>query len=466
MRDQLKKFTEFASTLLPNETAYLLSVQQFKDSERLAILQRADSNAHHIAQFKPYDLAIDKRKYNHLQNWIQARLHEADVDEHFSWMLDLEQKITTDTIRVEEEKALLKSIRTYQHPAFFFVKFYELVNHYRHFLLIRLRYSDHAKVEEFLQQYREAYEASRAVNEKLHDATLDIVGQYAGQHTESSHWEAWLTQVFYDETIDGQLRYLALVRLTFIAHNYRRYELLPGQFDYLDRQLSQGQYYSRRLLLNYYNNRLMLHAHFREYDKAVYYGYLATRTPTHDYLLYVNNLCAVLLRTGRNHDALELMKRAAPELKNTKNFHNRVGFVAFYMEALNKNGLFKNAESYGNSYLRAYAKEVLEYRWHLFFTMYLEALLRQNAFDKALKIVRKYRLSERDKDYSAKAKYLPVIPFYIETARLKEGLISQALYRREIQALNASCQSAPERQQAFEALLKEASTWVPELRNG
>ncbi|RMF22435.1 MAG: hypothetical protein D6765_14295, partial [Bacteroidetes bacterium] len=377
MRTPLKKFTEFTNELLPNETEYLLSVQNFQDEERLDILRLVDFNAHHIDQFTPYDTTIDKRKYNHLQNWIAARLQAIDVDEQLKQILSWEEKILTDSIDAEEEKRLLNTIKNYRHPGFNFSRFYELAESYRHFLLIRLRYEDHQLVDDFLQTYRTAYLEARQIKGKLHEASLAIVGQYSGKGGESKHWEQWLSDVFYDETLEGHIRYLALVRLVFICHNYRKYDLLRPKFDYLDKKLAQGLYYSKRLLLNYYNNRLMLHSHFREYDRAVYYGYLSVRAKTHDYLLYVNNLCAVLLRLNRNDEALQLMKKALPEAKKTQNFHNRIGFVAFYMKTLNKNGLFKNAAQYGEAFLRGYRKEILQYRWHLFFSVYFESLFQQ-----------------------------------------------------------------------------------------
>lgn len=428
MRSPLKKFTDFTNTLLPNETAYLLSVQKFKDTDRLDILRLVDYNAHHIDQFTPYDTAIGKRKYHHLKNWISARLKAIDVDEHFNQMLDWEKKIMTDSIQAADEKELLKTIKQYEHPAFFFSKFYELIEHYRHFLLIRLRYADHQLADDFLKKYHAAYLQSRQIKEKLHEASLAIVGQYSGAGDESKPWEGWLSEIFFNEKLEGQIRYLALVRLVFICHNYRTYDLLRAKFDYLDKKLAQGYYYSKRLLINYYNNRLMLHSHFREYDRAVYYGYLSVRAKTHDYLLYVNNLCAVLLRLNRNQEALELMKEASTEAKKTKNFHNRIGFVAFYMEALNKNGLCKNAEQYGDSFLKAYAKEILQYRWHLFFSVYLEAIFHQSHFEKLLKTAQKYRLRERDKAYRKNANYLPVIPLYLAASRFAEGAISKATF--------------------------------------
>ena len=432
MRTPLKKFTEFTNTLLPNETEHLLSVQLFEDEERLKILQQVDYNVRHIEQFTPYDTSIDKRKYNHQQNWIAARLKVIDVDAQLNQILEFQRKISMDSIETSDEKELLKAIRNYKHPSFFFSKFFELVKSYRHFLLIRLRYADHQQADDFLSLYRPAYLQSREIKEKFYEASLAIVGQYSGKSDKSEQWEGWLSDIFYNEKLEGRIRYLALVRLVFICYNYQKYDLIRDKLEYLDKKLIQGFFYSKRHLLNYYNIRLMLHSHFREYDQAVYYGYLSVRTKTHDYLLYVNNLCAVLLRLNRDQEALQLMKKALPEAKKTKNFYNRIGFVAFYMEALNKNGLYKNAENYGDSFLRAYAKEILQYRWHLFFSVYMESMFVQNHFEKLLKTAKKNRLSERDKIYRSKVNYLPLIPIYIETAQFKEGEVSKEKFFKKL----------------------------------
>ncbi len=465
MRAQLQKFTDFTNTLLPHETEYLLSIQQFDDQERLDILQLVNHNCHQINQFTPYDTSIDKRKYNHLQNWIATRLSKIDVDEHFQWMISMEQKIMTDSIQISEEKQLLKAIRKYQHPGFFFTKFYELVELYRHFLLIRIRYADHERTSVFLETYRQAYQYSKSVHERLHTATLDIVGQYSGNNTESIQWEEWLTEIFYDEQLDGLNRFLALVRLTFISVNYRKFELLRDKFDYLDAQFFEGKSYSKRLLLNYYSNRLMLHSRFKEYDMAVYYGYLSVRHKNHDYIHYVNNLCAVLLRMKRNKEAYQLMKNALPDMKATKNLHSRVGFVAFYIETLNKNQLYKNAESYGDIFLRAYAKEILEYRWHLFFTVYFEALLRQHHSDKLLKTARKYKLQELDNQYQSKAGYLPTIPVYLRVAQYLESHISRKALQQELEAYHETYGHDPDKASNFNKLLLGMKELIPEVIN-
>jgi hypothetical protein len=340
-------------------------------------------------------------------------------------MSETDRQIMTDSIAPQEEKLLLKAIRNYEHPIFFFTKFYELVQNYRHFLLVRMRYADHALVDQFLKNYQEEYEKSRRVNERIHEATLDIVQQYAENSTDSKKWEEWLTEVFYDESLDGLNRYLALVRLIFIAFNYRQYDQLLEKFGYLDQMFSEGKFYSKRILLNYYSNRLLLHSHYREFDKAEYYGYLSIREKNYDYIYYVNNLSAILLRRQKYAEALAVMKEAYPEMKTTQSFHNKIGFVSFYIKSLSMNDRFKSAENYAESFLRAFKKEVFEYRWHTFFSSYLEVLLLQGKYRKMLKVVRQNHLLEQDKKQKNRANYLPTIPWYYAMAELKEQLVSE-----------------------------------------
>lgn len=433
---QLQKFTEFANQLLPHETSYLLSVQQFEDSQKLDILKLLDYNCRNIGQFTPYDTAIDKRKYSHLKNWIADRLQEIDVDHNYKWMLELEKKIMSDSITWQEEKSLLKEVRNYKHPGFYFSKFYELLQLYRHFLLIRLRYLDYEEVHSFLEHYKADYEFSRQIGDRLNRATNDIVRQYSGGSTTSAKWESWLEEIFYDDKVEGIKRHMALIRLTFVSFNYRKYDMLREKYDYLDVQLSEGRYYSKRLLVNYYINRLLLHSRFREYEKAAFFGYLSIREKTHDYILYVNNLCSVLLKLNRYQQALELMRQAAPEIRDTQNMFNRVSFVAYYMGALNKNGLYRNAEGYGETFLRAYSKDVVAHRWHLFFSHYFEALLNLGNFDKVLKTIKKFDLLSKDRAFQNKPGYQPNIPVAWYVSQYKEGNLEPTVVKLALEELS------------------------------
>lgn len=466
MRSKLQKFTDFANGLLPHETHYLIENQQFEDKIKLSILERIHQNCLHIDRFTPFDETIDKRKYSNLKSWITERLEAIDVDVQFEWMSEMERQIVTDSIHPESEKILLRNIRSYQSGEYYFIKFYELVRTYRHFLLIRMRYADHEEADNFLKKFKPAYEHSREVNEKIHRATLDIVDQYSKQTSESIQWEDWLTEVFYDENLDGQNRYLALVRLTFIYFNYRRFEPLRKKFDYLDGLFLKGIFYSKRILLNYYSNRLLLHSKFNEYEKAEYYGYLSVRGKNSDYIHYVNNLSAVLMREKKYKEAFAVMKAALPDAKTTHSFHNKIGFVAFYIKCLNHNHQYKSAESYGENFLGAYRKEIFAYRWHLFFTALLDALLQQKKYGKLLDTIKKYDLLSRDEQYSKKATYLPTIPWYQSIAAYKTGELG---FKNLLDFLNQSLlqtEPDPDRHQLLLDFLKEVSSHIPEAYQG
>ena len=462
-RQQLQKFTEFTNTLLPHETKYLLSIQQFKDEDRLSILQQIHFNCHDIEQFTPYDTGIDKRKYNHIQNWINERLQTIDVDEQFKWYLEMEQKIMTDSIIMKEEKSLLRAIKKYESPSFYFTRFYEVIEHYCQFLLIRIRYEDYQTANNFLKKYRKKYNQTKSVYAKIQEITNDIIEQYWNNSKESIQWEKWLNDVFYNEDLDGLNRYLALVRLTFISSNYRNFEMVRQQFDYLDIKYGEGKLYSKRHLLNYYNNRLLMHSKFHEYDKAIFFGRLSVRVKNHDYIYYVNNLCAVLLKKHQFQEALQLMKKAAPEAKITKNYHSKIGFVAFYMQAMIKNNLAKNAESYGDTLIRAYAKEVLSVRWHLFFSIYLQAMIRQSHFDKLLKTVRKFKLLQRDKTYRSKSNHLPVIPSFHDIAQYREGIIQREQLVGNLKKYTKPFIEEKESFETFQLLKDEFLLLIPEV---
>lgn len=416
MRYRLQKFTEFANALLPLETRYLLNNQQLVDEERLSILKRVYHNTHQLFDFVPYDECIDKRKYNHLKNWIQNKLEKIDVDLQLQRILDWEQKIFLDQIKPSNEKILLREIKNQNPASFYFSKFYEILRSYRSFLLIRLRYGDHEMVSSFLRKHEPGYSRAQKIKQNLHKATNDIVMQYSGQNKESKQWENWLLEIFHDGQVEGQLRYQALVCLAFIGYNYRKYDLLEPCFEQFEIEVEKGMMYSRRHLNNYYNNRLLLHSHKKEYKKAAYYGYMAVRQVNHDYLLYVNNLCAVLIRLKEHKRALELLKKAKPQAVKTKNMHNRIGFVAFYMECLIKNNYSARACSYGNAFLKAYQKEILKLRWHLFFSVYLEALVSENRWREVIQIIRKYDLLEKEKAYRTKASHAPLLSQYYRRA--------------------------------------------------
>ncbi|MCB0852312.1 MAG: hypothetical protein KDD63_08830 [Bacteroidetes bacterium] len=461
MRTRLKKFTQFADGLLPHETRYLLSVQQMVDPVKLEILRQIDENCQSSTPTIAYDESIDKRKYSHLKNWINRQLKAIDVDEEYAWMCDLEQKIHWDNINPKEEKDLLKFIRNYSHPIFNFIKFYEVVRQYRQFLLVRLRYTDHQFVDHFLREYQAAYERSQLVNQQLHQATRDIIDHYSENSSESIQWEKWLSDVFYDDYLDGFNRYTALIRLVFIAFNYNKYTRVKEMFDYLDQAFAEGKYYSRRILLNYYNNRLLLHTRLKELDLADYYGKLSIRGKNYDFIFYVNNLCSLLLQSGKVDESWNILRDALPSLKTTHNYHSRIGFVALYIKTLIMKEEYEKAYSYGEINLKAYEKEILRYRWHRFFVSYLECLLFLGKYSELVMVVNRYGLLDKEKNYKTRPHYLPTISWYFFLAQYQLGDLSFSRLIEQFQ----ECLPAQEEmnQSMFMTLMERLKKRFPQL---
>jgi len=425
MQRPLKKFSEFAATLLPFEAEYLLGIHQFQDAENIRLLKTTAHNSHHPGQSKPYSLKTDKRKYSYLKKWITEKLDSINVDIFLEWLSETDRKIMTDALDPEDERKIINQIRQHQKPGFYFIRFYELVQNYQNYLLIRMRQNYYEIAGSFLEKHRVEYENSRNINQRLHQATRDIVRQYAEYDTEAAQWEKWLLEVFYNEDLDGLNRYLAVVRLVFLYYNYKDYHRLIEIFEHLEKRFKKGELYSPRILVNYYANRLLVHSRHNELDLAETYGYLSIRYRSNDYLYYLVNLCAVLLRKGKYIGALQLLNRSFPELKKTISPHTRIGFIAYYIQALWRNGRAAEAVSYAHTTLQTDKAGIMQHRWHLYFSSYLLALLATEKYRDILALARRYKLLEKDKKAQKRAGYIPNLVWMHQLASYKQLAITK-----------------------------------------
>jgi hypothetical protein len=284
-----------------------------------------------------------------------------------------------------------------------------------------MRYRDYALVNAFLNKYRTDYAYCKLINDKLHEATLDIVNHYVHKKENATDWLQWLKSIYYNESVDGFNRMLAWIRLVFIAHNRKQYEILGEEFDYFEQMVKKGQFYSRRILINFYSQRLLYHAYLGDFETAAHFGYLSIKETNNDYLYYVTNLAAVLLRCDRPEEALLILKNSQKVAKNSLNFHNKIGHTANYLFALSKLGRFRQAENHGFVFLRAYRKEIFEYRWHLFFTAYFQAMLLNGSYGQLLKAYQSNKIEGREERYSISPNYTPTLPWLLALASYKSN---------------------------------------------
>lgn len=419
----LRRFTAFACEMLPHEADFLLAAGHLQDPERIAILRQIAASTRSLERpvFSP---AIDKRKYSDLKAWIEERLAAIDVDATIARIAATEQSLLTDSITPEQEQWLRKALKGWTPASFWFSRFYELLRHYRQYLLVRLRQGDYQRVQDFIETHQEAYRQSVAVYEQLHHITVAVTREYALEDAESQPWRDWLEAVCRNPTLDGMNRYYAAVRLMFVYTNHRQWDALAALYDYLDGLFAQGELYSRRILANYYANRLVLHAKRDELPRAAWYGRLALRHHNTDYLHYLNNLSSILLRQGQVAEAHTLMRQALNEVRQSANFHERVRFASAYVRCLNAQGRYAEADQYAEALVRGYREEVFAQRWHTFVAAWLRSLMQQEKYARVVRAVRQHKLVAREQVYAYKASYLPVIRWFYAVAQYKEGSLT------------------------------------------
>lgn len=432
MKSKLKIFIDFAEGILPHEASYLLRDNKIRDEEKESILNKVCDNASSLISFQDFDENIDKRKYAYIKKWIAKKLENADVDEHLNYLSVTENKILTDTIQPVEEEVLLYQINSYTHTSFYFQKFYELVREYQDFLLIRFRYQDCKITESFLRDHNAFYLKTVDVKEQLFFATKDLTRQYTSGSLDTKHWEEKLLAFMSSEQLDGLNRYNAFVRLVFLYFNYKEYDKAKKVFDQVDAYFKQGLMYSRRILFNYYANRVILHSNLEDLDKAEYYAHLSIKQENSDKLFYLNNLIAILLKKEKNEEALDLMKSNYDLFKKTHNHHQKLGFATHYIRTLVRNKRLDVAESFAKNFINNNNQNVFEHRWRHFFSNYLMLLTAKEKFGDVLKIARKYNLIERETEVMHLEDFIPKIHWYCILANYMEGNYSEEKLKKEL----------------------------------
>ncbi|MUP44576.1 hypothetical protein E0K83_02310 [Gramella sp. BOM4] len=425
MKSKLKIFTDFAEAVLPHEAAFLLRENRIRDDEKEEILKKLCRNAEDFESGEDFDESIDKRKYAYIKKWVSKKLDRVDVDSHLEYLTWIEKQVLTDTISSEEEKQLQEKIRNYDQTSFYFQKFYELVREYQDYLLVRFRYKDCELTGEFLEKNKDYYKKALKVKEEIFLATKDLTKQYTTQSLNTKHWEDVLLAHLHDPELDGRNKYHAFVRLVFLYFNYRKYEKAREVFDYMDDRFKEGQMYSKRVLFNYYANRVILHSNLNDLDMAEYYAYLSVKQDNSDKLFYLNNLVAILLKKEKNREALDLLTGNYKLFKNSFNHHQKLGFATHYVRCLVRNRRLAIAETFAKNFIFENKKHLFEHRWSRFFSNYLMLLTTAEKPSEVIKISKKYNLLEREEEAAGRHNFIPKIHWYYYLATYLKGNISE-----------------------------------------
>jgi hypothetical protein len=431
-KKKLTNFSDFADAIFPHEADYLLSIQQFNKADNLKILNLIHYNSKNPLNRLPFDTHIDKRTYSYLKTWIEDNLAKADVDLFHGWLIRTERSIMTDSIGPEQEKELMEVANNTRPHRYYFIRFYQLMQLYRDYLMVRNRIKFYEKVIQYLEEFNNSFQLAVKRNNLVNDAAQEIVKKAYANEDEIVRWELLFRQVYYDISVDGYTRYRAIVCLTILYYNNSEFEKLVDIYENLNLELKTETFYSRRILANYYHNCAMLHSKQRNYEIAEKFGYLSIRNKNSDYLFYLLSLCEILLKNGKFALALKLMTNAIPELKNTNSYHSKIGFASFYIRTLSANNQLEKAISYAETFFETYKKEILKYRWHLFFRSYMQLLLKTENYTKILGLSRRYRLVPKERQLMQKAAYFPAILWYTTLAEYMELVIKIEKFREII----------------------------------
>lgn len=463
MKQQLKSFTEFAYALYPHEIAYLLKDNKLQGQDSLRILQLIHYNSQNPTNRLPFDPDIDKRKYSNIKKWIQDKLNKLDVDGFFETIVRLEQKIMTDAISAEEEKQIHSYLQYITPKDYYFLHFYELVQQFRDFLIIRMRMIYYESVSKFLDKYKKQYVKAMSINNKLNNASFDIIKQHSSSDKESEQWIQFLTDTFQNNSLDGYTRYRAVVRLVYVYYNYRRFDEMKQITNVLDHILHSPIFYAKRILANFYANRAMMYQKRGELEKAEAYGYLCIRQHNSDYLFYINILCGILLQEKKHKEALKLMQHSILEMKQTNSFYNRIGFVSLYMRTLLINGKTEQAASYGETFSNTYRKEILAHRWHGFYTAFLQVILELRNYKKLLSTIKRNNLVKKEREYLGQAKYLPTIQWYYWLATYLEAEKSDQETAFQLKLSVEEMRKNHHKEDKINRLIKEVKPHIPDV---
>ncbi|OQX98909.1 MAG: hypothetical protein B6I20_10530 [Bacteroidetes bacterium 4572_117] len=168
-----------------------------------------------------------------------------------------------------------------------------------------------------------------------------------------------------------------------------------------------------------------MHVKLDELDKAEYYGRLSVRQKNADYIFYLNNFSNILLKKQKYKLALAYLSKAIPEVKKANNFYHKVGFTSLFIKALIKTKSYKQAISYGKTFLDVYQHEIFNFRWHLFFNVYLEALFFGEVYNTIVHLCKKYNFNTKEQKLSGTKNRAPKIQWYCTLSQYMTNSISE-----------------------------------------
>jgi hypothetical protein len=415
---KLKKFTAFAASLFPSEVAYVKRNNSIQDEEILQIIDRIEANLQMNTQHLDFDPAVDQRKYSKLMKYFHEKLERIDVDRYYEWISQTNQAITTDRISPENQAQILKELDQFEPTWFHMDSFFRLAENYQQYLLRRFRKREYARVNDFLKQYQEQIDQNQRVEAEINRITERIVID-SGSALKKEDID-WMLGIFDDEGVSRKNRYNALLGYLMYAIENKAFQCTLAPMERLEKAIFCGEFYSRRILANFYANKLLVLNHLKLHEEAAYCGLQSIKHHTEDYLYYLNNYCSVLMHLDKFSLALEEMKKARRIANITRDFNRKLIFTSNLSRCLNQHKQFKQSVRLCRRILDELRNQIFNCPWHYFFRVFFEALLRIDEGATIIRLDRKYKLVERETQEGM----LPYLAIYRLAAGFREVKLS------------------------------------------
>src|SRR5690554_1876129 len=259
MKKPSRKFDLFVASVFPTEVEHVKQNNEITDPELLSIIDKLHSSVNFPEREIQFDQNIDPRKYSRIIKYFETKLQKIDVDAYYAWISKIDYQITTDAIPPEEQQRILREINAFERGWFHAASFYRTMQNYKRYLLIRFREKDYRIVKHFLDEYEDYYIDNKEIEAKIDELTSKfIIPETAHSRNIKQTDLDWLLTIFYDPNISKKNRYQALVAYNLHHISTRRITPMLAPMSALEDRLLKGEFYSRRILANFYANKLLL----------------------------------------------------------------------------------------------------------------------------------------------------------------------------------------------------------------
>lgn len=432
MKKPVKKFDLFAATVFPTEVEHVKNINEITDPELLSIIDTLNTFVNFPERKVKFDQSIDPRKYSRIIKYFETKLQKIDVDAYYAWITNIDYQITTDAIPPEDQQRILREIVEFEPGWFHAASFYRTMLNYKRYLLIRFREKDYGIVKAFLEKNLAFYWENENIEKKIDELTSKfVIRQEADLQRVNSKDIDWLLTVFYNVDISKKNRYQALVAYNLHHITTRQISPMLEPMAALEERLLKGEFYSRRILANFYANKLLLRNFEGDFAAASYCGLQSIKQYTEDYLYYLNNYCSVLMNLNRFDEVLQRSKDSMTFYKSSQDKSRKVIFMANYCRCLNNYLDYKKSIRQAERLIDELGSTIFQYKWHYFFRIYSSALMQANRPDELLRLEKKYKLTEKERSFE----FAPYIQLYTLAANFFEMKLPQDQLLKELEKL-------------------------------